>query len=82
MSFGLIALQESDSRTVKKVLNGLTSDFEVLAALATNECERERQRERERERERERAAARWSVRSAVDVIRFAGFPLGPAYVMT
>ena len=76
MSFGLIALQESDSRTVKKVLNGLTSDFEVLAALATNECERERQRERER------AAARWSVRSAVDVIRFAGFPLGPAYVMT
>ena len=78
MSFGLIALQESDSRTVKKVLNGLTSDFEVLAALATNECERERQRERERER----AAARWSVRSAVDVIRFAGFPLGPAYVMT
>ena len=74
----VLALQESDSRTVKKVLNGLTSDFEVLAALATNECERERQRERERER----AAARWSVRSAVDVIRFAGFPLGPAYVMT
>ena len=58
MSFGLIALQESDSRTVKKVLNGLTSDFEVLAALATNECERERQRERERERESGREMVR------------------------